>query len=284
VTKKRSIILTVLLVIICAGIWLYAVTAQERLYQGRPLSAWLNDMENWNYDTNSPTFTIFRTFGTNALPDLLVALQQRSTRLEELAVKLNRMQSVVNFPSQETWRKRMAAAWAINSMGTNALSALPVLTNLLFQTNAFDAGMALSGIGPEALPALFQAVTNSDRRIRTAAISSLSSETSNQDQIVPVLLKRLDGGDKMLCEIVINSLGYLHSLPEIVVPALITNYVGTDELLHNTIISSLTRFGTNAQSAIPLIKTAMEDRNETTRQFATNALRQIDPELQTQEK
>src|SRR5665213_2706418 len=124
--------LIAILIVVFFGAWLVA-PSPKYLIQGRPVSAWLRDLEKFGGDKDP--LPVFRTAGTNALPYLLEVMQERPSRLEFLIEKLNQMQSFVKIPNKDTALDHSAASMAINVMGTNALPGLPVLSNLFLYSN-----------------------------------------------------------------------------------------------------------------------------------------------------
>jgi hypothetical protein len=72
--KKRGFLLAVLFVALLGGfIWMLSRTTGP-LYQGKPLRAWLNQIDGW--DTNQAASVAFREIGAKAIPALLKALRQ----------------------------------------------------------------------------------------------------------------------------------------------------------------------------------------------------------------
>jgi hypothetical protein len=274
VTTKRNIILTSIL-FVCFGVWL-AIPRPERLYQGRPLGAWLKDLQQWSGDTNDPAFVAFRQMGTNAVSDLLALAQRTPSHVDLLIRKVNKKQSLIKIPEAVTFSENPGLMWAFLATGTNLVPALPTLTNMLFHTKApFISGMALVGIGSEGVPFLLEALTNREFRLRLAAASVLGQEQINLNQVVPALLERLADSNPVVVETAIISLGELHSHPEIVVPALITNYSNTNQSVRTMVLISLMEFQTNAKAAIPLLRSATIDSDLQVRTLASNALIQV---------
>src|SRR5713101_1991795 len=138
--KKRGILLAVLFVALLGGlVWTLSRPA-EPAYQGKPLSAWLNEIDVNVYpgDTNQAAFVAFSEMGTNAIPALLKIIESDDPPVQRLILELNRVQSLVYFPLVEKWHQRLsekshhrwAASSALYAMGANAKPAFPALTNL----------------------------------------------------------------------------------------------------------------------------------------------------------
>src|SRR5437588_7191699 len=187
-SKRSMLLIAVIAIALGAVIW-RLLLPREPMYQNKPLSAWLKDLENWDGDTNNAAFVAFHEMGTNSVPALLNVIQSGGPRFQRMMLELNRKQPLVHLPFGTPWHQTIAASRALYAMGTNARSALPVLTNLLFHTNALiTSTIALAGIGPEALPSLLSALTNQSYRIRLSAASGLGYERSDLDVVVPALI------------------------------------------------------------------------------------------------
>src|SRR5579859_6279820 len=159
--KKRCLLLFILVAGALVLLLWMVHPPREPVYQERPLSSWLADLEDWDGDTNNAAYVAFREMGTNAIPALLDIIQSGGPPIQRTILKLNRKQSVVNFPFGTPWHETMAATWGLYAMGTNAKPALPVITNLLFHTNTFaliSSATVLAGIGMEGVPPLLAAL------------------------------------------------------------------------------------------------------------------------------
>lgn len=279
VTKKRAIILLVLFAAAVGLVFWLARQSAEPSYQGRSMRTWLHDLEKWNGTTNDPAFIAFREMGTNAIPGLLEILKSGGSAWQKMISKFNRQQSVVQLPLGTSWRRTLAASWALYAMGHNAKPALLALTNLLFSSNALvTSSTALAGIGSDAVPSLLAALTNQNYRIRFSAASGLGWERAELNVIVPALVARLQDSNRNVRIEAALSLGQLHTQPEFVVPALMKDFPGTDSLFRVTVLNSLGNFETNAKAAVPLVVGALKDNDASVRQCASNALEQIDPD------
>ncbi len=139
--KKRGFLLGVLFVALAGGlVWMLSRPA-EPAYQGKPLSAWLNeiDVDAYPANTNQAAFVAFREMGTNAIPALLKIIESRDPPFQRLMGQLNRMQSLVQFPVREEWPQRAAAPFALYAMGAKAKPAFQALTNMLLHSSTVGA-------------------------------------------------------------------------------------------------------------------------------------------------
>lgn len=252
---------------------------REPVYQGRPLSSWLAELEDWDGDTNNAAFVTFREMSTNAIPALLKDIQSDYSPIQRLENEINKKQSLVQLPSGTPWRQSIAATWGLYAMGTNAKPALPALTNLLFHTNEIiTSAIVLAGIGSEGVPPLLAALTNQDWRIRHATASGLAWERSDIEMVVPALIASLRDNQRLVRTAAVISLGNLHVKPELVVPALANAFSNNDASIRGSILISLGEFGVRAKDCVPLVVTALKDNDGSVRECAGFAIKQIDPE------
>jgi hypothetical protein len=273
---KRVLLVTLSLCVLATAVWQLRRTA-DPVYQGKTLTAWLRDLEQWDGDTNDAAFVAFRDMRTNAIPILLETLETGGSRWKTQTLRFNQRQSIVRLPNGEPWHETTAASWALYAMGTNARSALPALTNLLFHSNSVIASaVALAGIGSAAVPSLLAALTNENDRIRHSACLGLGWEREDLNLVIPALLNCLHDTNDFVRLWAVHSLGHLHAQPEVVVTTLLKNYEGANPTMRGSLLISLGLFGTNANSAIPLVIEALKDDNESVRSSAAFALRQID--------
>jgi hypothetical protein len=274
--KKRGILLALAFVALLGGVVWMLSRPTEPVYQGKPLSAWLNEFNGWN--TNQDAFVAFRELATNAVPALLKTIRSGDPPFQRLILKLNRMQTLVHFPLREAWQQRWAASFALCAMGAKAKPAFPALTNLLVYTNTAVLGaISLAGIGSEGLPPLLAALTNQNAVIRGAAATGLSLERSELNLVVRALVASLSDQDSRVHRAAVIALGRLHAEPELAVPALVKDFHGNDRVLRADVLEALVRFETNASAAVPLLLEALSDNDQIVRLDAARALKHIDP-------
>jgi hypothetical protein len=272
------------LVLAVVGVLAWAVLwpgeAPEPMYQGKPLSFWLEKASTLD-DTNEEATVAFRSMGTNALPILLKLMQSKPSRLEKIFDYLNKKQSLIRFPQLIAY-KALCASVAIRSMGPVAKPAIPVLSNCFFETknygNEFDAGYALSGTGSGGVTVLLAALTNQSVGIRFRAVRALGNERSDLEIVVPALIKSLGDSRPVVRWGTANSLGDIHALPELTVPALIQNLSNSDLMFQGKVAWALGRFGDDAKAAVPELVKLLQNPDADLHEEITNALKRIDPE------
>ncbi len=277
--KKRAILLALSFAALAGGlVWTLSRPA-EPAYQGKPLSAWLNEYNGLPGDTNQAACAAVRELGTNAIPALLKIIESGDPPFQRMISELNRVQSLVHFPLRDTWLQREAASSALYAMGANAKPAFPALTSLLFDTNTADlSALPLAGMGSEGLPPLIVALKDQNAFIRHQAVNGLGMERSDLDIVVPALIARLSDQDMRVHLATVAALGHLHAEPGLAVPALMKDFPGNDPVLRLRIVLAIEQFETNASAAIPMLLEALSDNDETVRIVAASALKRIDPE------
>jgi HEAT repeat protein len=286
--KKCGVLLAVLFVALLGGmVWMLS-RPPEPVCQGKPLSAWLNEIDVTAYpgDTNQAAFVAFSSMGTNAIPALLKMIESGDPPIQGLILVLYRMQSLVYFPLVEKWHQRLlersrrgwAASSALYAMGANAKPAFSALTNLLLHTNTqFLCAVPLAGMGAAGLPPLLAALTNQNAFIRESAVTGLSWAQSDLNLVVPALIARLSDQDSRVHRTAVSALGHLHAEPGLAVPALMKDFPGNDPGLRLRIVWAIDRFETNASAAVPMLLEALSDKDQMVRNHAASALKHIDP-------
>ncbi|MDB6067256.1 MAG: repeat protein [Pedosphaera sp.] len=280
---KRKILLPVL-GIVAVGVlaWLLFREPPEPVYQGKPLSVWLKsfDMGNSKEDADVAADAV-RHIGTKALPKLLgmISSKDRNSRWESVLSWINGRQSVVHAPVQIGLIRRMRAVSAFHALGASAKPAVPGLAQVLFKDPGNEeASAAMVVIGPEAMPAVMQGVTNSDPKIREVAVKTLGGMSFDANTVVPVLIKSLKDGSGEVRFSAALSLGNFAQKAAVSVPALAESLSDKDDKVRRVALYSLGRLGSEAHMALPAIKRALDDPSKGVRSAATNALKKVDPE------
>src|SRR5438034_2929764 len=183
--NKRRIIASLIVVCVFAGIALFAFRSREPVYQERPLSAWLKDL-----DYGQPSFRreavpqaeeAVRHIGANAVPFLVGMMRCKDSPFRKKMIALCSKQSFIKFPFRPPadtlqWR----GALGIYSLGPVGKAAIPELINLLTNQHTWIRGraaMALGKIGPDAkvaVPYLIKTLSDKDADVRACTCIGLS--------------------------------------------------------------------------------------------------------------
>lgn len=196
--KPVYIALAVLLVAVLAVVIWEGLREREPVYQGKPLSTWVQQgtepqredesleqvSQRWAALTN-----VVRSLGPNALPCAVRWLKENSH-----ASLYDRIQSWV----EETTRGRIRLPGQtdgspdgliiIQILGPVAQPVIPDLAGLLLDEHTCGwAAMCLAAIGPASLPALSNAVAVGSSRIRYQAINALGELGLAARPTIPLL-------------------------------------------------------------------------------------------------
>lgn len=137
----------------------------EPAHGGKKLSAWLDEMSAMTFpgecDPNTRPAQAVREIGTNAIPWLLHELSAR--RGGALKWRLNQLlmrQNIIKDPFLDNHRQMRRAVMGFAALGPTAEAAIPSLLKLIEDGETGYTPTALAYVGPPAIPALQQCLTN----------------------------------------------------------------------------------------------------------------------------
>jgi len=164
-------------------------------------------------------------------------------------------------------------------LGTQAVSAIPELSRILFQTNsASGACVALARIGPDAWPVLRAALTNSDPKICQAATIAAYYSLKFGRTIVPDLTALLTNTNPILATSAGRRLSNLLPAEEFV--GTITNVSGPNRsLAERVLLSTMDLSKSNFTFAVPVVVPMLESPDPSVRRQATNILIKLAPDV-----
>lgn len=258
-----------------------------------------------------------RQAGTNAIPTLLRMLRAKDSALKVKLMALAQRQHIINieYTSAEKWN--WAAPFAFGVLGARAQSAVPTLIEIanrnISPASQCSAIMALGYIGPsakEAVPSLLRWATNADAEVREISMVGLGEIGAEPDRVASVLIHALHDPDFGVQGKAAWALGNFRPDAKLAVPALV-EFLNNDKADRQRAIEALGSFGPSAKEAVPsllqwatnadanvrgsafaalgeihaqtdrvvpVLINALHDPDPTVRRYATNALKQIDPE------
>ena len=287
--QKRTKILTASAVLLGALVLVASLAYDaEPRYHGKPLHQWIKLLPGAEAES------AIQHIHPKAIPFLLRWLAQEwqpSKTKEWVAHLAPRLPFLRYLPQLRGWLyggdplqfRGSAAAAAFKALGPSASSALPGLIQIATSSSipgaAHRAVDALVNIGPSAIPALLAIITNQNAEARFYAVRSLQQLGAEAVPAIPTLILCLR--DRAVSSAAYESLGRLKLEPHRVVPVLANTAQGSDPLSRALAILTLGDFRQEAQAAVPMLLTALSDREAVVRDAATNALQQIAPELIT---
>lgn len=199
--RAATIVILTLLLLGAAGWWF--VRIPEPAFNGVPLGIYLDTFRS----EPQKAYAAVRALGPSAVPYLVEEMKP-----DPIFENLNRasprlpasLQSLL--PDHISYlNRRMHASALLGSLGTNAISAVPVLltinltNDLLFLSQTVDLiGRLAPGTKYErkAVNALLEAITNGSahyngKALKKAAYQHLGAFTYSQEQIIPILVSGL---------------------------------------------------------------------------------------------
>jgi HEAT repeat protein len=257
--RRVKIVIAICLVAILGLIGWRGLKEQEPAYQGKALSAWLEESLE-AYNTLPPTKESLATrervgsglrhIGTNALPLLVKMAGAKQSRLKRLLIVFARKQLMIA-PHQHTDEE--------------------------YHEMAVFGFYALGPLGKDAVPALIDLLRDPDSNVRLHAADCLGDIGPLAGAAVPHLVPFLGDTNRIVRWDATVNLGRIHMESALVVPILINSLNPTNAILPTT-ISVLGEFGEQAKPAVPALVQLLNSERENVRLEATNALKQIDPE------
>ncbi|HTV43097.1 MAG TPA: HEAT repeat domain-containing protein [Candidatus Sulfotelmatobacter sp.] len=270
-------IIAVLSAVLAIALAPRAARLSEPEYDGRKLTAWLEDEHDSGIPDIDPASAI-RRMGTNAVPFLVQMLQANDSPFKRKCMDLLSRQHWVHFHILYDFQKRSLALQGLGILGPDAKAAIPDLANLLSTGNQdVDTDtvlLALSEIGPDAVPVLGKALTNSNSAVRWHAAQALGSMAVPSS--VPWLLAALKHPDPHTRLCAARALARFPRQADVIVPALLNCVDDPDSGVRANVAGSLGNFGGYARPAFPKLLTMVADANETVSDNATYALMHID--------
>jgi hypothetical protein len=235
-TRARIVVAAVAVALLAGVLW-RGLAPGEPSYQGKGLSAWIEqDVKYFPAKPNSPdrakrdeAEAAIRQMGTNTLPTLLKMVRAKDSPLKANLLLWSSKQSVIKFHFRSASDYHAWSTYGFGALGPIAKPAVPALVDALQDKDdevCATAANCLACIGreaKEAAPALVQLLNN--RRNGVAIMESmmaLGSSRAEPETVVPLLLEYVNGPRQGLnySEFAIDALGLYGTNAEVAVPVL----------------------------------------------------------------
>ena len=256
--RRLSISLFILLGIVLCGLALLALRPTEPSYQGRPISAWLDDMT-----TKGPTdyYKAIENIGTNALPYAVRNLGRNDSK----------------------WRKKYRELWPKFPKFLKQFLPQPKQNlQVVHGANVF------SSIGPDAISQAITLLKHDSSTVRQAAawgLGSLRRKSTAVNQAIPALIETLRDPDRSVRFFATLTLKEMGADASNAVPALAKivgdNGVGTDQHSRAAAAYALGKIGPTARNALPALKKALQEPSSYLRGQVAVAIWRIDSDAET---
>jgi hypothetical protein len=296
-------------VIAVVAVCFFCLREQEPSYNGRTLSEWLEIYNTtWPYDRfgnryegadeaqQKEALIAVQKIGTNAIPYLLKWVSAKGSRgREAFDTVLDKLpERIFLFIGPEVTmnladRKRGRAGNGFQILDTNAAAAVPELRQLFnsgnYKTEIQLPAYCLRCTGSAGLNVLAAAICDNETNAQCIAaldeIGHIKSFDTNAEPVINALLHGVDAKSILVSRKAIGRLGHLAIYPERVVPVLAKRFGSTNVYIRTDVVRALSRFGTNADSALPVIEAALNDDDEIIRETAKLALLVIEGRTNT---
>lgn len=248
---KRLAIAAVILAAAAAGVWQYQ---QARRAVPPPASAepadggktWIDRLYSQNPREVEQGEREVAKLGAAALPEIRATLRDPHSEADQLK----------------------AALKACGILGKTAAPLIPDVAAVLTEPGLIaEAAMALSFLGPDALPPLRRSLASYDPVVRREALRSIGKLQERAplppEQIVPLLVGRLADEDEGVRAVAATYLGIIHAVPSESIPALADALTDPAPEVRRASAAALASFDpAEAAPALPALRRASTDRNE----------------------
>jgi hypothetical protein len=296
--KRRHVGWGVLGIAILGLILWLASGPSEPAYQGKPLSAWLAQLDDHRGDSviewsselrlhldekQLQAAEAIRHLGTNALPRLMADLQTPDNSIQTLvrSVRLSLRQLVrwEPLPGQSSPARsarsppvvhlRHRAALGLIALGPAAQTAVPQLTDLYTNSpfgSSKEAALVLASLGSEGLAPLHGAITNpiwGRPELEAEAVWALAQFPTNGQSIVRDLALAVTNTRRALFfrGTALRGLSQISTDAQSTVTALLPALNDPQEDIRRETLFILERYGAQATSAVPVLLQKLNTRD-----------------------
>ena len=230
----------------CLALWLSP--APEPAYNGRLLSEWLNDLIATNRQPDA--VAAVRAIGTNAVPHLLRGFDYSYSPRRELLYRTSSrvFHDTLHLATQPIYDpaqlRYLGAVRGFEALGATASNAVPSLRRLLDTPTGDGAAIALSYIGPAALPAFTETLGNGSATGRCHALVGVAHLGTNAGPALSAVLSCLNDTNLNIRNYAIAALGQMRGEAASAVPALTRLLDDPDAGVRALTVQSLRYIGT----------------------------------------
>lgn len=264
------------------------VQAQEARYQGRTLSQWQADLVDLDSKVRREAVKAIAHFGSQAVPILTKALKDPSWEVRTTTVDALRnlgpaardaAPDLVKALSSRSDDPSYLWLWTVSALAAIGPAAMPALIEGLsdFRSdvrNGVIKAMVEIGIPPrEAIPPLIEALEDSNRIVRANAAFALGKIGPSAKQAIPTLTKLLTDPDADVRAAASKAVGAIDPKATVAIGPLVRRLRGDWREMKNA-AESLSKMG---EAAVPPLIEALHDRELKVRIAAAHILGEIGP-------
>ncbi len=265
------------------------VQAQEARYQGRSLSQWQADLADLDSKVRREAVKAIAHFGSQAVPTLTKTLKDPSWEVRTTTVDALRNMGPAARDAAPDLVKALSSRsddpsylwlWTVSALAAIGPAAMPALIEGLsdFRSdvrNGVIKAMVEIGIPPrEAIQPLIEALEDSNRIVRANAAFALGKIGPPAKQAIPTLTKLLTDPDADVRAAASKAVGAIDPKATVAIEPLVRGLSG-DWLERKNAIESLSKMG---KAAVPAVTEALRDRDVKVRLSAAFVLGEIGSE------
>jgi hypothetical protein len=286
---NRKVVYGGVIVLGLVGLLLLLKPSEPR-YKDRPLSYWANLYSDSFYQYQNRTNRV--TVTNSVRQDFPAAVRQSGAKgvryfLDELrwsppwwrpwVTRLGITWKVLQADPTEERRHLLRAEGGFRILRTNALSALPELTQLLNDPRySGRVANVLPYLGDAAFPAVAHALVSSNLVVQLEVMSHLNEFRGHPEVLAPVLLRLSQSTNIKVNQAAINLFCSCGVRAEQAVPLLVAAAKDPTESSRQEAMSALMCYGEEAVAALPALKAIRQDASPNIRNTAENTISVIE--------
>ncbi|MBI1176351.1 hypothetical protein GC207_02810 [bacterium] len=274
--------------IIGITVFLFFAGKPEPTHEENPLSYFVALYEPYQGNSDADrqyAGQAIKEMGTNAVPFLLKWIRyEEPDRVDQIRDWLWARTKEPFFNRQNDEDRARAAVYAFRALGPAADESIGALAEVANNSKrTVVATRAIEALGycqrTNALNRLVTVLTNSSSELRDVAAHAFCNMGELAAPALPDLIRSIGDAELSVASNAIASLGELRLKPDLVVPALAAALDDPRGLVRIAAEVALQKYGAAAKAAIPALLRALSDPQIDVRQYATNAVEAIDPNV-----
>ncbi len=266
--------------VIFAGINIHAWLNPPPMHQGRPVSQWVRELGDADYQIAHRAQTTVPEIGSAATPYLIALLEHPESRLDTFRNSIARRFPWLKLKPYDFPRARSTAMQLLGQMGTGDTNAVPALVRALSdkdQALAVAARESLSQAGDAAVWPLIKVLKHESPSVRFLAVSALADLGPNTSDAVPALLETLRDEVPELRSAAIVALSRSGAAVDTLLPAFVRATGDKVVTVRLDAINAIAAFQAEAVLATLPLSRLLKDEEQWVRSSAAFALGQIGP-------
>lgn len=267
--------------IIIAGLAFFCLRKPEPSHEGKSLSEWLQENKvvynNGAEQLSEETKVALQKMGTNVIPYLVERIGRTNSSFKKEIYDFCKKHDLPDVDLSKVYEEQVRATTALKVFGGEARCAIPSLTALLNnEETAFSAACALVNIGPDAMPAMTNALSSTNRITLGAVSYSLRFAGTNAIQAFPALLANLTNTNPDTRMYSVRTLGYLRFEASKSLPRLTEAISDIVPSVRREAIHAIGKYNTNATYILPVLADLITNPDRLTQNAAIKSIKDIE--------